>query len=155
MSAVLDAAFALVHDYPGGALSLAPRIRKSPATLSHEVSQTGAFKFGLDDAVRVSKLSGDLGILNAFAAELGCFVITAPEARGGNIFKGLADASREFGEFVASVADAVYDHHVTENDLKRARKEFGELVAQGQVVIARMAAMHEADKPSSSEKSTS
>ena len=148
MSMVLDAAFLLVHDYPGGSESLGPRISKSPTTLSHEVKRTGTAKFGLEDAVKVSVLSGNLGILNAFAAECSCLVLPKPHVESGmDTFHGLADAAREFSEFIASVADAAADGRVTGNELANVDRELSELVARSQAIRAGLAAIYEAGKP--------
>jgi hypothetical protein len=148
MSAVRDAAFHLVHDYPGGATSLGPRIKKSPTTLSHEVSGTGTAKLGLEDAVKLTLLSGNRIILNTFAAECCCFVLPMPNVESGlDTFHGLADAAREFSEFVASVADAAADGRVTGNELARVDRELSELLARGQAIRATLAAIHESGKP--------
>jgi hypothetical protein len=150
MSSVLDAAFGLVHDYPGGARSLAPRIKKSETTLSHEVKRTGTAKFGLEDAVKLSQLTGDRAILNEFAAALNCFVLPMPEVESGlDAFPGLAEAAREFAEFVASVAGAVADGRVSANELARVDRELSEMYARSQAVRATLAAIHDAGKPAS------
>lgn len=148
MSAVLDAAFNLVHDYPGGAECLGPRIKKAPTTLSHEVKRTGTAKLGLEDAVKLSVLSDNRAILNAFASVCGCLVLPMPcVASGLDTFHGLADAAREFSEFVASVADAAADGQVTGNELALVDRDLSELVARVQAIRATLAAIHEAGKP--------
>lgn len=148
MSTVLDAAFNLVHDYPGGARSLAPRIKKSETTLDHEVKHTGTAKFGLLDAVKLTQLTGNLAILNEFAAACQCVVLPMPALEGAmDTFPGLAEAAREFAEFVASVATAVADGRVTANELARVDRELSELHARNQAVRATLAAIHEAGKP--------
>lgn len=148
MSHVLDAAYNLVHDHPGGSESLAPRIRKSPTTLSHELLSTGTAKLGLVDAVKLSALTGNLAILTAFAQEGGCFVLPMPATAAGlDAFRALAEASREFGEFVSSVADAAADGSVTANELARVDRELSEMVASGQAIRAALAQIHETGKP--------
>jgi len=148
-STVLDAAFNLVHDYPGGSTSLAPRLNKSATTLSHEVKGTGTAKFGLADAVKATVLSGDNQILNAFAGECGCFVLPLPCINGAGMdtFHGLADAAKEFGEWVSSVAEAAADGRVTANELARVDHELSELFARAQSVRSSLAALHEAGRP--------
>ena len=58
---LLDAAYHVVHDYPGGAQSLAPRMFKSATTLSHEVAADGTAKLGLLETVWIPMLMGLLG----------------------------------------------------------------------------------------------
>lgn len=148
MSAVRDAAFHLVHDYLGGATSLAPRLKKSPTTLSHEVSGTGTAKLGLEDALKLTLLSGNRAILNAFASECACFVLPMPCAGGDmDTFHGLADAAKEFGEFISSVADAAADGKVTANELARVDHELADLLARAQAIRATLSAIHESGKP--------
>ena len=47
----MDAAFNVVHDYPGGAAALSERLGKGRPALSHEVKGDGSAKLGLKDAV--------------------------------------------------------------------------------------------------------
>ena len=147
MSTVLDAAYNLVVDYPGGSVSLAPRIDKNATTLSHEVKGTGGAKFGLVDAVKATQRSGDLRILNAFAVECGCLVLplpALPESMG--TFHQLAEAAKEFSEFVSSVADAAADGAVTANELARVDRELGDMIASAQAIRATLAKVHEDGK---------
>lgn len=145
MSHALDAAFALVRAYPGGASSLAPRIGKAHGTLSHEVSGRPGCKLGLDDAIALSVLSGDLRVLNAFAAEMGCMVLQLPDASacGDDVMQRVGQAAREFGEFVSEVTTDAADGDISANDLKRIEKEWGDLLAVGQQLLGRLRAMHE------------
>ena len=148
MQSVLDAAFHLAHDAPGGAAALAVRLGKNPGSFCHELTHTGSAKLGLVDAVKLTLLTGDRRILNAYAAECGCLVVLMPEhAAGIDSFAQLADDIREFGEFVASVADAVRDGRVTANELARVQREGADVIAATQDVCARVAQIHEAGKP--------
>lgn len=156
MSALLDAAYHVIHDYPGGATSLAPRLHKNPATLSHEATGAGSAKLGLVDALKITHMAGnDLRILNAFAAECGCMVLALPQvADGHDAYRQLATAAREFSEFVGSVADAAADGQITHNELARVDRELGELMACAQAIRATLAAVHEAGKPAASQDVT-
>ncbi len=149
MSTVLDAAFHLAHDYPGGAAALAPRMGKAHGTLCHELTATGTAKLGLVDALKLSHLTGSRSILNAFASELGCVVLPLPAHHAGiDTFRQIADTAREFGEFITSVADAAGDGQITANELSRVDRELGELVAAAQEIRATLADLHESGKPS-------
>jgi hypothetical protein len=148
MQTVLDAAFHLAHDAPGGATALAARLGKNPGTLCHELTATGSAKLGLTDSVKLTLLTGDRRILNAFAAACGCLVLPMPDHTAGiDTYAQLADTAREFGEFVASVADGARDGRVTANELARVQRECAELVVAAQDVCARLAQIHEAGKP--------
>lgn len=143
MSAVLDAAFRMVHRSPGGAVSLAPRIGKNPATVSHEVAGKAGCKLGLVDAVNMSVLTGDPEVLNVFAAEMGYLLVPMPEClpEGQDAMHRVSKMAREFADVVTVVVDAASDGVVTDNELASVEREWGELVASGQHVLAKLRSM--------------
>lgn len=148
MSAVLDAAFNLIHDHPGGATALGPRINKAPTTLSHEARGQGTAKLGLADAVKLSVLTNDPGILNAFAGEMGYAVIPlSAVAAGQGGIERLAQLAAEFAGVVQSTGRALADGRVTATELRAVEREWSELVAVGQQMVAHLTAMHSAAKP--------
>lgn len=146
---VLDAAYHLVHAYPGGAEALAPRIGKNATTLRHEVNGTGTAKLGLADAVNASVLSKDRRILNAFAAECDCMVLPmpAPIDCDNTAMHRVAALAKEFGEMVASVTAAAADGRITANELDTVQRDYAELVAAGQALMAHLQAKHQAGLP--------
>ena len=145
MSHMLDAAFSLVRAYPGGSLSLAPRMGKAHNTLSHEVSGRAGYKLGLDDAVAMSVLAADLRLLNAFAAEMGCMVLQLPDgsALGTGVMPRVGEAAREFGEFLCEVTSNAADGNISANDLRRVQKEWGDLMVVGHQLMAMLRDMHD------------
>lgn len=148
MSAVLDAAFNLAHDYPGGAAALAVRVQRNPTTLSHELKRQGSAKLGLDDACKMSALTGDLRILNAFAASCNALVVPmAPSEGDADSFGQLSQLAREFADVVAAQSEALADGRVTYNELRKLEREWSELVACGQRLQARARALYEAGLP--------
>jgi hypothetical protein len=149
VSAVLDAAHHLVQAYAGGAEALAPRMGKNATTLRHEVNRTGQAKLGLADAVSMSVLANDLRVLNAFAAECGCLVARLPASMGGDdtAMHRVADLAREFGEVVATVTSATADGQISANELATIERNWAELTAAGQALMAHLRARHEAARP--------
>lgn len=148
MSAVLDAAFNLIHDYPGGANALAPRIAKNPTTLCHEARGQGTAKLGLADALKMSAMTGDPRILNAFAGELGYAVIplhASAAAEGG--LERLGQLAQEFADVVRTTGTALADGRVTVTELKRVEREWADLVACGQGLIAHLAQVNAEGRP--------
>jgi hypothetical protein len=150
-----DAALHLARRYPGGIEALAPRMGKKPDTLRKELTGVEGYKWGVDEEELMISLCQAAGVadsiapITAAAVNAGALVIPLPRelsAQGGS-FQCLADAAREFGEFVASVAEAEADGCVTANELRRVERELGELVAKGQGCVARLKAVHEAGKP--------
>lgn len=143
---VIDAAYNVVHDYPGGAESLGPRIGKVPTTLSHEVARTGTAKLGLETAVAVSVMSGDKRILDAFARACGCMVLPLPEVvseGGSNVLARLGDMLREQSHVVREVSESVADDEMKGTERDRIHREVGELVATATKLLAAVDLMHE------------
>lgn len=133
---VLDAAYNLVHSYPGGAEALAPRMGKAPTTLSHEVAARGFAKFGLDDAVRATELSGNPAIVQAFAARAGGVFVPLLVGEAGGDLGALGAVAKEFGEFAAEFAADLADGRVTGNELARIEREALDLFAAVHAALA-------------------
>lgn len=128
-----DIAYNVVHDYPGGAASLAPRLSKSSTQLNHELTGNGTAKLGLMDAEKISHLAGDLRILHAFATNMGQMCVPLPhgyEAQGAlPVMEKLGKAAKEFGDLCAEVAKDLADNEISDNELDRIDREAGELIA--------------------------
>lgn len=141
---LIDAAFNVVHDYPGGAMSLGPRVGKSTTTLSAEVAGSGSAKFGLVDALKVTQLTGDLRILQAFALACGQMLVPLPNdyvvSDDASTLALLARMSKEFGDVVVQVAVNLNDGVVTDNGLRKVVREAGELIAVVHAVCVSMQA---------------
>lgn len=74
---VADAAHSVVHDYPGGAESLAPRVGIGAAVLRSKVNPNiSTHHLSLIEASKLTGLTGDMRILHALAAEHGRVVVT-------------------------------------------------------------------------------
>lgn len=145
-----DAAYNLVHDYKGGAPSLAPRIGKSATTLSHEVAGEGTAKLGLLDAAKITDLSGDLRILEAWAVNAGQMLVPLPpefELGSGDCMLRLADSAKEFGELCREVASDLVDGKITDNELGRIDRECGGLIASVHALREALARRNLASKP--------
>jgi hypothetical protein len=147
---LLDAAFNLVSDYPGGAQSLAPRMGKGVSTLSHEVTAAGTAKLGLLDAEKMSVLSGDYRILTAWANNMGHMLLPLPttaQRLDDDCMLRLADTAKEFGELCKEVAGDLADSVISDNELDRIDRETGRLIASLQALRGSLAARNLAGKP--------
>ncbi|HEY5582568.1 MAG TPA: phage regulatory CII family protein, partial [Rhodoferax sp.] len=123
---LLDAAYNTVHDYPGGAQSLAPRLGKSGTYLSAEVAATGTAKLGLLDAEKITQLTGDLRILEAFATNCGQMLVPLPqelELTADDCMLRLALSTKEYAAFCIEVASDLADGKINDNELGRITKE--------------------------------
>lgn len=145
-----DVAFNVVHDSPGGAVSLAPRLGKSHTSLAHELNGTGIAKLGLLDAEKITLLTGDLRILAAFAANCGQMLLPLPEAMvlsQDDCMLRLADTAREFGELCKEVGGDLSDGKISDNELGRINREGGELIASLHALLESLARRHADGKP--------
>lgn len=146
---ILDAAYHVVHDYPGGAVSLAPRLNKSSTTLSHEVTATGTAKLGLLDAVKITGFSGDLRILQAWAMHAGQMLLPLPDQDGGpdECLNHVSSSAKEFAELVSEVAFDLSDGSISDNEMQRIEHEAGELFAAVHGLLKALRERNQAGKP--------
>lgn len=147
---LLDAAFNLVSDYPGGAQSLAPRMGKAGSTLSHEVTAAGTAKLGLLDAEKMSVLANDARILTAWANNMGHMLVPLPtieQRLDDDCMLRLANTAKEFGELCKEVAGDLADSIISDNELHRIDQETGRLIASLQSLRGALAARNLASKP--------
>ena len=145
-----DAAYNTVHDYAGGAASLAPRMGKSVSVLSHEVTGTGTAKLGLLDAEKITHLTGDLRILEAFATNCGQMLVPLPHAvdvDADDCMLRLAATVKEFSDLCTEVAGDLKDSQISDNELARVDRECGELIASIHSLREALARRNQAGKP--------
>lgn len=147
---VITAACNVAEDYKGGARQLAADIDRNPTTFSHELNETGVAKLGLRTAVKMTKRTKDLRILYAFACEMGQMCVPLPDmlmVEGDLTMQGLGRVAKEFGDVVQEISAAAADGEVSANEMQRVERQWGELVAAGQQLLAHMRARHEAARP--------
>ena len=148
---VQTAAFNLVHDYPGGATALAPLLGKSASTLSHEVDPNyPTAKLGLADALKLTMLSKDRSVLNAFAMACHCMVVPLPACSDNDdddTFRSVTRVAREFAELISEVSEVTADGAVSDNELRRVDSEATELVAAIQAVLTTLRLRNERSRP--------
>jgi hypothetical protein len=162
---ILDAALHLARRFPGGIEAVAPLLpstdpskppgsTKSVHSLRHELTGAGTAKFGLEDAELVTmralqlRVDRPLAILDAFAANCGAMVVPLPQAYDADdiTIAGLAAVAKEAAEFMGSVAKAIEDGKVSDNELGDVDRELGELIGRVQAVRARVAQLHATGK---------
>jgi hypothetical protein len=126
-----DALYHAVHDYPGGATALAPRMQIAASTLQSTANPTlDSHQWSLRRAKEVIALTGDIRPLQALAAEFGgMFIRTSmhssealPEA-----FRSLAKLAAEFGDVARATEDAMHDGRISANDAARISTQCMEL----------------------------
>lgn len=143
-NSVLDAAYLTAHEYPGGVPALAVRMGvKSHGVLAHKLNPNdNANHLTVRDLMTILTLTGDHRALHAACLELGYMALPLPAQTGDDLTaEALTDTCKEFADYLQSVTSALSDHKVTANELKRVRKELGELVASAGLLEAILAKM--------------
>ncbi len=155
-----DAAYHTVHDYPGGAEALGPRLGKLGTSLSGEVRVRPLHeqpadlrgvsrpKFGLLDALKVQQLTGDHRIFFAMAASLHYLPVPLPElhADAPPCASSVAQLAEEFAQLMQEVVRDIADSEVNDNELGRIQRCWGELVTAGQQLLLSLGDMNEKSK---------
>lgn len=104
---VTTAAYRLVHDHPGGAPALAPRLGMNGQVLSNKVNPNNAtHHLRLDEAAQLSEITGNPVVLFALAEQLGFVCMPAMfsvSAAASPILalSGLISAHGDVGEAIA------------------------------------------------------
>lgn len=135
-----DAAHAVVHDYPGGSESLGPRVGIGAAVLRSKVNlKTTTHHLHLKEAARITSLTGDMRILQAFAQECGHIVLAAPgeddrHASDMAVLELVAAVGGSQGDLFGSIHRALADGQLTSTELAAIQD-------CGQVAMARIAAL--------------
>jgi len=139
----LDAAFHVVHDYAGGAESLAPRLNKHPTTLCQEVRppKGGTAKLGLATAVAIQELTGDHRILHAEASQLGYRCVRISELAGVSnreLMASITAFAKETGEALIAAHQAIEDGRITENEIREFEKQVADIVPAAVALAERL-----------------
>lgn len=129
---IADAAYTAVHDYPGGASALAPRLGVSGSILSNKVNPNiNTHHLTLAEAMRVMTLTGDVRILHAMCSELQYMAIPLPTVGDVDVMQAMTATISEFGAYIKASSDALQDNKVTKLELRNINKKMGNLMAQG------------------------
>ena len=129
----MDAALNVAEDFKGGASALARAIDKNHWTFLHELKETGSAKLGLMTALKMTRRTGDLRVLLAFAAECGQMCLPLPdslEQSGDECMSALSSLVRESGDVCQELCKALgTDGDINDNELASIQREGGELMA--------------------------
>lgn len=147
---VTDAATAVVDDYPGGSASLAPRLDKGASTLSHELAEKHGAKLGIRTAARITKLTGDTRILQAFTEECGytgIFIPRLADTAPADGVEFMTKMIKELSDVATSFGQALADGKVTMNERAEFMREASELMAAVQRACEYVEVMHAKSVP--------
>ncbi|MCY0389605.1 phage regulatory CII family protein [Robbsia sp. Bb-Pol-6] len=122
---IADAAYAVVHDYPGGAESLAPRLGMSSAVLRNKVNPNNTtHHVTLAEALRLSQITGSRVLIDAFATELGLIVIELPAPENcadGEVLEWMAKTWETNGDIGKEVNATFADSRVEAHEVAKIK----------------------------------
>jgi len=135
----------LVHDYPGGASSLAPKLSKCASTLCHEVNpQTDSHKLGVLDLVRLSRLTESSIALQNICSILGFTLIPVRKFEGCSdteVLTMYAQWHKEIGDVSRAVSEAFLDGKLTHKEYAKILREGIETNAAFHSFLSRLEAL--------------
>lgn len=144
---IQDAAHATVHDYPGGASSLGPRLGMVVAVLNSKVNpNTTTHHLTLAESVRVMEMSGDYRILAAMCEQMG-FLPPVKRAEvvvsDAAILDQYAHMLAELGDFSREFYEALRDNKIQHREVVTMNAEMLELIQAALTLMQRIREIEE------------
>lgn len=147
---VKDTIYRVIHEYPGGAEALAPRIGVSPNTLRHMAdpkSTTHGWSFRRFDLLLAHAGTGPLAALcqqhGGIFVPLGAFA----EMPNGQLLKSMHTLAKEFGDVPRVIEQALKrDGQISDNELKTCERELAEMVGASAALLAVLRQIHDGHK---------
>lgn len=139
---IRDAAHLTVHNYPGGSLSLAPRLGIAASSLREKVNPHRNDKsLTLEETDRLMHITGNHEILRAMCEEHGYLPpILMPECIVSDeaLLEQYANLITQLGEFSSAFNVALKDGRITKREVARMRKEMMDFFAAGATLMNRI-----------------
>ena len=119
---VADAAYSTVHDYPGGAGSLAPRLGTTQGVLNSKINpNTPTHHLTLAEAAKLVVLTGDTRIVHALALEAGGVFIEGAALDPScdmAVVEGMSSVFAKVGDSSRTLHEALADGRLTRKEFK-------------------------------------
>jgi hypothetical protein len=136
------AIYGLIHDQPGGALGLAPRVNMNPGTLANKANQAMKHHhLTVKEAVLIQHTTQDFRLLAAEAALLNHAVVPLGNFEGVSdleILTAYANYHSEIGQTSIVIAETLNDIRVTRDEFNTVRAELFESVSAGLEFLNRL-----------------
>lgn len=147
---VEDALYHVVHDYPGGAPALAPRMGLNESVLSHMADpRDDRHGWPLKRFRQALTLTGDLRPLHALCAENGgVFVATGRYALISDraLLETVTQMSKEFGDVGAALHEMLSDGRIQRREYENLKKQVYELNQAAAELVERVGQLIEPEK---------
>lgn len=142
-----EAIYRTVHDHPGGAVRLAPKVGMNAGTLSNKANPAmEEHKLGLLESVPIQRITDDFRILAAYAWALDHAVVPVGDFARCSDLELLDLYTRyhaEIGQTANSVREALAQPRVRAADVAKVRRELIEDMQAGMAFLARLEALAE------------
>jgi len=115
-----------VHDFPGGAVKLAPRVNMNSGTLQNKADPRMEHQLTVREALAIQTTTGDVRILRAEAQVLGYVCIALGDFSGVDdieLLNAYAAWTSEIGSTAASIVEALADRRVTRREYEAVNRE--------------------------------
>lgn len=148
---VLDAAYRLGREFPGGVPALAQRLGMSANTLAGELNPNHPNgKLGAARLVGLMVISRDFRPLHVIAQECEHLVLPIPcttAAADDATLKSVARLTQDFGELLTELSASMADGRISDNELGRIEADWQQLLSNGSALLARLLDINQAAKP--------
>ncbi|ANN78923.1 hypothetical protein CAL26_09180 [Bordetella genomosp. 9] len=145
---ILDAAYATVHDYPGGSESLGPRVNVSAAVLRNKVNPNNdTHHLTVAEAQRIVGVTGDMRMIEAWAREHGRVVVKVPGAdecvSDMDVLTEVVSMNVQVGHYMQAIHAALADGKVDKAEIATIREKAMETQAEVARLVACLEGMAE------------
>ncbi|MDH5394407.1 MAG: phage regulatory CII family protein [Gammaproteobacteria bacterium] len=141
-SAIDEARYSLVHDFPGGAKALAPLVGMNPGTLSNKVNpQIDTHHLTVDESVVIQNTADDRQLIEAEAHVLGgVFIQTGDfsDVSDVELIDKFAAWVQDIGETSGAIRSALAAHSLSKDHLKIIHREIHEDYARAMELFKRL-----------------
>lgn len=142
MDAIEDAQYRVVHDFPGGAVRLAPLVNMHPGTLSNKVHPGSPnHHLTVREAVAIQAATHDCRLLYAEAQVLGHACVALGDFSGISdveLLDAYAAYHQELGQTAAAIREALAHRVVTREQIREIEREIHEDVRHAFEFLSRL-----------------
>jgi len=138
-----EARYRVVHEFPGGAVRLAPLVGMRPGTLSNKVNpEVETHHLSVDEAIAIQHAARRADILLAEAALLGHACIPVDEGYQGvcdaELIHYYASMNSELGDVASEIDRALADGRFTRGEFEAVRREMYEAINAQMELLRRL-----------------
>lgn len=144
---ILDAAYNIGHDYPGGAKLLAQRLGINQAVFNSKLNpNTKTHHLTMEEAHRMGQLTGRTDILQAMADDMGYVLVKPPETSSEvEVSISIRRNVAEFGRWMDVIDRSLDDSHITQTERKNLQESVLKVLSRAQHLQALLSGL--ADQP--------